>query len=131
MAFAGSNDIVLSWAGAPLTAVEDCNGISWELASGESLPFGATLRKKRVIGVLIPEDVTFKVPFDDAAGSDFTILNAAFKAKTEAAFKVAIGATVYRQLDMTVTKLNPVLAGGEVTMIEGTLVNTGATMTEV
>lgn len=131
MAFADSSDIVLSWSGAPLTAVEECNGIQIEMASGEALPFGADLRKKRVTGIRIPDDVTFKIPFDDTAGTDFTILNAAFKAKTEAAFKVAIGATVYRQLSMTPVKCNPVLAGGETTMVEVTLVNTGTALTEV
>jgi hypothetical protein len=131
MAFADSSDIVISWSGAPLTAVEDCNGIQIEMASGETLPYGADLRKKRVTGIRIPDDVTFKVPFDDAGGSDFTILNAAFKAKTEVAFKVAIGATVYRQLSMTPTKCNPIITGGETTMCEVTLANTGATLTEV
>jgi hypothetical protein len=131
MAFADSSDVIFSWAGSPLTAVEDCNGIQIELASGESLPYGADLRKKRVTGIRIADDVTFKVPFDDAGGSDFTILNAAHKAKTEAAFKGAIGATVYRQLNMTCTKCNPIPAGGETVMAEITLVNTGTALTEV
>jgi len=131
MALADSSDIVISWNAAPLTTVEECNGIQLEMASGDSLPFGADLKRKRVTGVRIPDDVTFKVPFDDGAGTDFTILNAAFKAGTAAAFKVAIGATVHRTLTMTPTKCNPIPAGGETTMVEITLVNTGTALTEV
>lgn len=131
MALAGSNDITISWAGSPLTAVEECSGIQYELANGDALPFGSSLQRKRVIGVRIPDNVTLSIPFDDAAGSDFTILNTAFKARTEAAFKVTIGSTVSREISMTAIKCNPVLAGGEVTMVEVELAPTGSTLTEV
>lgn len=126
----GSDDLVISWNAAALTAVEDFSGISWELATGDLCPFGSDMKRKAVTGIFVADDVTLKVPMNDTAGSDFMVLNAAAKAKTECALKAAYGATYYRQLSMTITKANPVPAGGEITMVEFTLVNSGATRTE-
>jgi hypothetical protein len=130
MPILGSDQVEISWEAAELTAIEECNGIVLELASGELCPFGANLKRKAVVGVQIADDVTFKVPMNDTAGSDFVIMDAAYKAKTEGTFKVMYGATYYRSLEMTATKCNPIPSGGEITMVEVTLVNTGDTLTE-
>jgi len=134
MALVASNDAAIKWNAAELTAVEECGGIQWELESGEYLPFGSDMRRKRVTGVYVAEDVTLRVPMNTTAGSDYMLLNADYKAKTERAFKVEYdsGGTVYRQLNMTIVKANPILSNssGEVTMVEFTLVNTGATKSE-
>ena len=130
MALIDSSTVVISWAGAELTDVEDCNGINLEYGTKEMLPYHATLKKKAVTGIQIADDVTFKVPMNDTGGSSYAILEAARRAKTEAAFKVAYGATYYRQLNMTCIKLNPVPGGGDVVMVEVTLVNTGTAVTQ-
>jgi hypothetical protein len=130
MAVIDSSDVVLKYNSSALTAVEDCNGIQLEWATSDSLPFGADLKRKRVVGVLIPGDVTGKVPLDDTGGSDYMLLHADCVAKTARTFEVECGATISRQLTMTCIKCDPILAGGDVTMAEFTLVNTGATLTE-
>lgn len=125
-----SDQVAISWNGSALTAVEDCSGINIELATGELLPFGASLKRKAVTGVKIADDVTLKVPMDDTGGSDFVILAAAHKAKTAAALKVQYGATYYRQLTMVPIACNPIPAGGDVQMVEVKLANTGTAVTE-
>lgn len=130
MALIDGSDVVISWNGAELTAVEDCNGINLEYATREFLPYHADLKHKKVTGIQIADDVTFKVPMNDAGGSDYVILETARRAKTEAAFKVQYGATYYRQLTMAITKINPVPGGGDFVMAEVTLVNTGTAVTE-
>ena len=130
MALVDSSDIEVSWEAAPLTAVEDCNGINVELATGERLPYGADLKYKNVTGIRISDDVTFKVPLDDTAGSDFVILAGVHKAKSVGTLKVKYGSTYYRSLEMVCTRCNPIPVGGEVVMVEITLVNNTATLTE-
>lgn len=134
MPLVASHETTIKWNGAALTAVEDCDGIKWELESGEFLPYGADLRRKRVTGVYVPEDVTLRVPMNTTAGSDYVVLNADYKAKTERAFRVEYntGGSFYRQLNMTIVKANPIIstASGEVTMVEFVLVCTGSTKSE-
>lgn len=129
-----SDDNAIKWNAAELTEVEECDGIKWELESGEYLPFGSDLRRKRITGVSIADDVTLRVPMNHTAGSDYMLLNADYKAKTARAFRVDYdsAATYYRQLTMTIVSCNPILsnASGEVTMVEVKMVNTGSTITE-
>ena len=129
-----SNDNAIKWNGAELTAVEDCDGIKWELESGEFLPYGSDLRRKRITGVTVADDVTLRVPMKHTAGSDYMLLNADYKAKTARALRVDYDAagTYYRQLTMTIVSCNPIIstASGEVTMVEVKMVNTGSSITE-
>jgi hypothetical protein len=134
MTLHASDAAAIKWNAGELTAVEECSGIMWELENGEYLPYGSDLRRKRITGVYVADDVTLRVPFNTTAGSDYLLLNADYKAKTERAFRVEYDAagTFYRQLNMTITKCNPIIsnASGEVTMVEVTLVNTGTTKSE-
>lgn len=130
MALIDSSDVTISWNSAPLTEVDECNGIQIERSTSDSVPFGADVRKKRVSGFFISEDVTLKVPLDDTAGTDFMLLWADYKANTERTFEVSLGASVSRSLSMTIIKANPILVGGEITFYEFTLANTGGTLTE-
>ena len=129
-----SDDNAIKWNGAELTEVEECDGIKWELESGEFLPFGSDLRRKRVTGVYVAEDVTLRVPMNHTAGSDYMLLNADYKAKTERALRVDYDSagTYYRELDMTIVSCNPIVStqSGEVTMVEVKMVNTGSAIAE-
>jgi len=132
MPLLGSVDAAILWNAAELTAVEECPGIAWELETGELLPIGGDLRRKAVTGVYVADDVSIKVPMDSTAGSDYMLLNADYKAKTARALRVNYdgAAAIYRSLTMTITKANPVIVNGQITMVEFTLVNTGTTKTE-